>query len=245
MKINKFKKVGSNKYKVIFDNTEITLYEDVILKYDLLIKNNVDVDLIDKIIEENTYYEAYHNALSYIEIKMRNRKEIFSYLQRKEYDNKVINFVIEKIDKLGLLDDKKYIVAYINDKTNLSNDGPYKIKKSLLDLDFDEKDINDYLYTIDEEIWKNKLIKIINKKKNLMKSKSYYMFITKMKNELYNLGYDKDMIEEELSHLKYESNALEKDFEKTSRKFKNDKIKITNSLLRKGYSYEEINSMFK
>ena len=31
MKINKFKKVGKSKYKIIFDNTDITLYEDVIL----------------------------------------------------------------------------------------------------------------------------------------------------------------------------------------------------------------------
>ena len=77
-----------------------------------------------------------------------------------------------------------------------------------------------------------------------MKSKSYYMFITKMKNDLYNLGYDKDMIDEELSKIEYESNALKKDFEKACRKFKNDKIKITNSLLRKGYNYEEINNMF-
>ena len=53
MKINKFKKVGKNKYKIIFDNTDLTLYEDVILKYDLLIKKEVDLDLIDKIIEEN------------------------------------------------------------------------------------------------------------------------------------------------------------------------------------------------
>ena len=41
MKINKFKKVGKNKYKIIFDNTDLTLYEDVILKYDLLIKKEV------------------------------------------------------------------------------------------------------------------------------------------------------------------------------------------------------------
>ena len=66
MKINKFKKVGKNKYKVIFDNTELTLYEDVILKYDLLIKNDVDIDLIDKIVEENRSYDVYETALNYI-----------------------------------------------------------------------------------------------------------------------------------------------------------------------------------
>ena len=75
MKINKFKKVGKSKYKIIFDNTDITLYEDVILKYDLLIKSEVDIDLIDKIIKENEHYDAFYSALNYIEIKMRNKKE--------------------------------------------------------------------------------------------------------------------------------------------------------------------------
>ena len=245
MKINKFKKVGKNKYKVFFDNTDITLHEDVILKYDLLIRNDIDTDLIDKILEENRYYDVYDSALSYIEIKMRNKKELIKYLTNKGYEETLINKVIFKIEELGLLDDKKYITAFVNDKVNLSNDGPYKIKKSLIDLDFNEKDIDNYLNTIDYDIWKEKLSKLINKKKNLMKSKSYYMFITKVKNDLYNLGYDKDMIEDELSKINYESNALEKDFEKCNKKFKGDKNKIINSLLRKGYNYEDINTQFE
>ena len=244
MKINKFKKVGKNKYKVIFDNTELTLYEDVILKYDLLIKNDVDIDLIDKIVEENRSYDVYETALNYIEIKMRNKKEIYKYLLNKGFDETLVNQTIEKLKNIGLLDSKSYITAFINDKINLSNDGPYKIKKSLLDLEFSESEIDDYLYKIDNNIWKEKLEKIINKKKSIMKSKSYFMFINKMKNDLYNLGYDKDMIDEELSKIEYESNAIEKDFDKAKKKYKEDKTKIINSLLRKGYSYEEINSMF-
>ena len=244
MKINKFKKVGKNKYKVFFENTDITLHEDVILKYDLLIRSDIDSYLIDKIIEENRYYDVYESALSYIEIKMRNKKELVKYLTNKGYDDKLINKVIEKLEELGLLNNKNYITAYINDKVNLSNDGPYKIKNSLLELDFDENEIDNYLNTIDYEVWKDKLAKLINKKKNLMKSKSYYMFITKMKNDLFNLGYDKDMIDEELSKINYESDSINKEFEKCFKKFKGDKYKITNSLLRKGFSYEEINSKF-
>ena len=41
MQINKFKKVGKSKYIIIFDNSEIILYEDIILKYDLLIKKSI------------------------------------------------------------------------------------------------------------------------------------------------------------------------------------------------------------
>lgn len=244
MKVRKFKKVGKNKYKVFFDNTELLLFEDIILKYELLTKD-VDTDELDKIIEENRWYEAYDMALSYIEVKMRNKNEIVKYLEKKMYDNNVINDVINKLESLGLLDSKKYISAYINDKVNLSSDGPYKIKSSLVDLGFKENEIEDYLYKIDNNIWSSKLDKLILKKKNIMKNKSYYMFINKMKNDLYNLGYDKDMIDEKLSKINYESDAINKDYEKCERKFKGDKNKIINSLLRKGYSYEEINYLIK
>ena len=245
MKINKFKKVGKSKYKIIFDNTDITLYEDVILKYDLLIKSEVDIDLIDKIIKENEHYDAFYSALNYIEIKMRNKKEIISYLKKKEFNDEIINETINKLEKLNLLNSKTYIQAFVNDKINLSSDGPYKIKKSLLEFDFNEEDIDNYLNTIDENIWLEKLKKIANKKKSIMKSKSYYMFVSKMKNDLYNLGYDKYMIENVLSNIEYDSNALSKDLEKANKKFKGDKTKIINSLLRKGYSYEEINTSLK
>lgn len=245
MKINKFKKVGKSKYKIIFDNTDITLYEDVILKYDLLIKSEVDIDLIDKIIKENEHYDAFYSALNYIEIKMRNKKEIISYLKKKEFNDEIINETINKLEKLNLLNSKSYIQAFVNDKINLSSDGPYKIKKSLLEFDFNEEDIDNYLNTIDENIWLEKLQKIANKKKSIMKSKSYYMFVSKMKNDLYNLGYDKYMIENVLSNIEYDSNALSKDLEKANKKFKGDKTKIINSLLRKGYSYEEINTSLK
>ena len=244
MKVNKFKKVGKNRYKVFFDNTDLILFEDIILKYELLTKD-VDTDELDKIIEENRWYEAYDLALSYIEIKMRNKKEIIKYLENKMYDRNVIDDVLNKLDKLGLLDDKKYISAYVNDKANLSNDGPFKIRQSLIDLGFNEEDINNYIFKVDREVWSNKLDKLINKKKNLMRTKSYFMFINKMKNDLYNLGYDKDMIEEKLSKIDYESDALERDFEKALKKYKDDKNKLISYLLRKGYSYEEINSYCK
>lgn len=244
MKINKFKKIGKSKYKLIFNNTDIIVHEDIILKYDLLIKNDIDSELLDKIIEENRFYDAYYSALNYIEIRMRNKKEINTYLTKKGYDKKYIEFAISKLEELNLLNNKSYIVAFINDKINLSNDGPYKIKKCLLDLEFDEADIDNYLNTINYNVWKEKVIKLINKKKALMKTKSYYMFISKIKNDLYNLGFDKEMIDDNLANIEYVSNALEKDFEKSFKKFKGDKNKILNSMIRKGYSYEEVSSLF-
>ena len=244
MQINRFKKVGKSKYKIIFDNTDITLYEDIILKYDLLLKKDIDVDLLEQIIEENKYYEAYHSSLNYIEIKMRNKKEIIKYLTNKGFSSNEIEYALEKLESLNLLNENSYIKAFINDKINLTNDGPFKIRNSLIELEFNEVDIDNYLNTFNESIWEGKLIKLIDKKKSLMKNKSYYMFINKLKNDLYNMGYSKELIEKHLLNIKYESNSIDKEFEKANKKFKSDKTKITNSLLRKGYSYEEIKSKF-
>ncbi len=243
MKIQKFKKVGRNKYKVLFDNEELILYEDIILKYDLLITKEISIDMLDDVIKDNNDYEAYNSALNYIETKMRNKKELYDYLYRKGYEEELINNTINKIDKLGLLDDKAYIKAYINDKVNLTLDGPYKIRKALLDLDFNESDINDFLNTFSYKVWRSKLEKLINKKKSLMKTKSYYMFMQKMKNDLYNMGYESDMIDDLLQKVDYESDALEKDYQKASKKYKDDNTKIINYLLRKGYNYEEIKTL--
>ncbi len=244
MQINKFKKVGKSKYKIFFDNTDITLYEDIILKYDLLLKKEIDVDLLDKLINENKYYDAYHTALSYIEVKMRNKKEIIKYLGGKSFSDDEIDYTINKLEELNLLNNTSYIKAFINDKINLSNDGPFKIRNSLIELGFDEVDVDNYLNSFSEDIWVSKIEKLINKKKSLMKTKSEYMFITKIKNDLYNMGYSKDMIDKYLSCINYESDAINKDFEKSFRKFKGDKNKIISSLLRKGYSYDDINSKF-
>ncbi len=244
MEIRKFKKVGKNKYKILFDTEELTLYEDIILKYELLIKKEISLDDLDKIIKDNNDYDAYNMALNYIEVKMRNRKELYLYLSKKGFEKSLINKTISKIEKLGLLNNKAYIKAYINDKVNLTLDGPYKIKKSLIDLDFNENDIDNYLNTFDDKIWKSKIEKLINKKKSIMKNKSYYMFIQKMKNDLYNMGYDSYMIDDKLKDIKYESNALENDYKKACKKY-DDETKIINYLLRKGYSYEEIKTLTK
>ena len=65
------------------------------------------------------------------------------------------------------------------------------------------------------------------------------MFINKLKNELYNKGYSKEMIEDKLANIKYESNAFEKDFEKAIKKY-DDKNKVISFLIRKGYDYNDI-----
>ena len=250
MKIVRYKKMSKGRYKLTLDNTELILYEDVILKNDLLRTSNINLELLEKVMNENVYYEIYNMALTYIEIKMRTSKEIKDYLNKKNFNTKLIDEVLDRLNKEGYLNEEKYIDAFVNDKVNLTNWGPYKIKKSLLDLELDETLINNKLNTINENIWNGKIEKIINKKLNSLKNKSNYMVKNKLKIDLYNLGYDNNLIEENLNNLNLNNNEnikkeYSKAYNKYSKKYMDQELyqKVKSYLYRKGYKIEEINYM--
>ncbi len=250
MKIVRYKKMSKGRYKLTLDNTELILYEDVILKNNLLRTSNINLELLEKVMNENIYYEIYNMALTYIEIKMRTSKEIKDYLNKKNFNTKLIDEVLDRLNKEGYLNEEKYIDAFVNDKVNLTNWGPYKIKKSLLDLELDETLINNKLNTINENIWNGKIEKIINKKLNSLKNKSNYMIKNKLKIDLYNLGYDNNSIEENLNNLNLNNNEnikkeYSKAYNKYSKKYMDQELyqKVKSYLYRKGYKIEEINYM--
>ena len=79
MKIIKYQKVNYNQYDLTLDNNEkIRLYEDVILKEDLLIKK--EIDDLEKLLEINQKQEIYEIALKYLNKKMVSVKGMKEYL---------------------------------------------------------------------------------------------------------------------------------------------------------------------
>ena len=105
-----------------------------------------------------------------------------------------------------------------------------KIKRNLLDLGFSEDEIDAYLDTISSEVWKSKLDKIISKKVSLMKNKSAYMIKNKLKVDLFNLGYDKNMIDSLLNSINLnDEDAIKKEmskaYDKYSKKYEGEQLK--------------------
>ncbi len=249
MKIIKFKKMSKSKYKVFFDNKELIIYEEVILKNNLLRKKDISIELLELIMEENKYYEIYDLSLSYLEIKMRTEKELYKYLSQKGFYELLINDVINRLKSENLINEEKYISAYINDKIVLSKDGPYKIKRNLLELELNEYLIDTYLEKIDDEIWLAKLDKIIKKRLNTMKTKSSNMIKNKLKEELFNLGYDKNQIDYSLDKINNNDfDSLKKEYDKAfnkySKKYKDSMLntQIKSYLFRKGFELDDINT---
>lgn len=249
MVIEKFKKMANNRYKIIFDNSELITYDEVIINNNLLYKKEIDNDLYEKILEENKYYDLYNKCIKLISNKMRSVEEIIKYLKKEDTSSKDIESIITKLTNIGLLNDSRYTKAYVSDKIKFTSAGPYKIEKELIDLGIDEDIIKKELTNISLEEIRNKISKYINMK--LRKNKySEYIFKQKVINELINLGYSRDIILEELESIHIESNITKdynKLYNKLSKKYDDKElyINIKNKLYQKGYTKEEIDQVKK
>lgn len=245
MKIIKYKKV-KNKYRVYLDNEEIDLYENIILKYNLLLKKEIDSNLLEIIKEDNKKEEAYESALNYINVKMRSKKEIEKYLKKREYDNNLIHDIISRLEELGLINDENYIKAYISDKINLTNDGPNKIKQNLINEKMNEDLVEKYINEIDKEELIIKLEKLIDKKIPTIKNCTGNVLKYKITNYFINLGYNKYMIEDILDKKNLTNNNGEKEYiklyNKYSKKYEGYELEsiIRQKLYQKGFDLNEI-----
>ena len=251
MKIEKYKKMSRGRYKITFDSGEFIIYEEVIINNNLLLLKEIDLKLLEKILMENNEYECYDLALSYIEIKLRTEKEIYDYLYKKGFSNELINSIIDKLKNNNLINENNYVESYVNDKINLSNWGPYKIKRSLMNLNIEEEIIDDYLNNIDSEIWKNKVKKFIDKRIKTLNNKSLYMIKNKLNMELYDLGYDKEIVNEYLAKVNVDdSETIKKEasrlYDKLSKKYTGNELKkqIKAHLYKKGFYNTDIDYDF-
>lgn len=218
MKIVKYIKISNNKYKIILENKEtITLYEDVILKYELLLKKEI-TDL-EEIFKYNQKYALYEKSLSYINKKIRSEQEIRTYLKKYTSNSHDIEDIILKLKENNFLNSSLYIKSYIHDKIYLSFDGPLKIKNDLLNLGFFEDDILLELEIFDDNLIKDRITKYINKQLKVNK-KSIYVFKNKMLLNLINLGYLREDIIKYLNNINFDDNDLkEKEYEKLKKKY--------------------------
>ena len=154
-KISKIKKIN-NKYTIILsDNSSLSFYSDTLIKYNLLKPREISDKELEEVINYNNYIEAYNKALTYISYKQRTKKEIKDKLCNYSID--VIDKVIKKLDELCLLDEKKYIEAFINDQINLCNKGPFYIKKELKKLNINIDYIDEILNNKNKFIWTTKV----------------------------------------------------------------------------------------
>lgn len=249
MKINSIKGNGTNKYTLIIDDNKYIIYDDIIIKYNLLKCKTITDKEFESIINDNINYDLYIRMIKYITFKMRSEKEVINKLYSLGASKENIYSIINRLKEEKYIDNSKYIDSYIKDQINLTLNGPNKIKNNLLKLGFKEESINDLLNNIDSSIWQDKVNKVINKKINTLK-RSKYTIINKLKVYLNNLGYDenhyKNLINKvDINDLSFLKKDYDKYYQKLSKKYEGYdlQLKLKQKLYSLGYKSSDINNL--
>lgn len=195
MKIEKYEKIGTLKYRLYLDNGEIIdTYDDVILENELLLKKELDAHLYNKILIDTNLQEYYNACVKYIQTRLRSTKEIDDYLKRKQVTEEDRIFIIEKLTKKGLLNDKYFTKCFINDKLKFTNMGEYRIINELKKLNISPTIIEENKYLFNEEIIQEKINKKIEKAIKSNHKLDNYKLRNKLYNSLLRDGYNPSQV---------------------------------------------------
>lgn len=241
MKIEKFKKRPNGLYTIYLDNfNSYDFYEEIILKYELLITKTIEEDELNKIIEDNKNYESYYDALKTLKRTIKTKEEIRKKLTEKKYSKESIAFAITTLEKQGYINDKNYAKSYVHNSIITTNKGP---KKIALELDKKGVEPNDYNEALEEYtnfLEKEKIEKLISKKIKSNHNKSAKVLKQKLQVDLINNGFSKDIIKEVLNSTDIEENndiakkEYEKYYNKLSKKYSGKELEY--KLKQKMYS---------
>ncbi len=246
LKITKYKKSTNGKYKVYLeDGRELSLYEETILKFELLLKK--EVTDIPKINEYNLEWDVYYVALKSLKSRFKSVHDTRDFLIKKEYPIDLVDNAIEKLVKQGYLNDDSFTKGFINSQIITTSKGPYKIRGELQDKGISNKIIDDNIDVFTEELQLEKLNKLVSKLLKSNRTRGGSVLRKKITTDLVNLGYDSEIIYKVLTNYNFNDTSdiakkeYDKLYKKYSKKYEGEELnyKIKQSMYQKGLVYEE------
>ena len=248
LKILKYKKLSSGRYKLELEDAQaVELYEETILKFELLLKKKFDYSKMLEILDYDKKWEVYYVGLRALKSRFKSTKELRDYLTKKDYSYDFVDMAIEKLLKQGYLNDELFAKSYINNQIVTSSRGPMKIANDLFNKGISQIIVNKEIAVFTEDLQFEKINKIIRMSLKSNRTRGGIVLKNKIINDLIVSGYDLSIINKVISDYEFDSNEeiakkeYEKLYRKYSRKYSGRELeyKIKEKLYQKGLYYEE------
>jgi len=107
------------------------LATELVFKHHLEIGDEVGEKNLENLLFEDQGEKAYGKALFFLNFRPRSRKEVHDKLVEKEFDGKIIELVLARLEKNGFLNDLEFAKSWIRDKKQVSPQGKYRISREL------------------------------------------------------------------------------------------------------------------
>lgn len=136
---------------------------------------------------------AYDQAIGYLSLRKRSRREVEHYLTKKnEYDAKVIAAAIERLESVGLISDSDFASAWIADRKILKPRSRRVLAQELRQKGLTATEVEQALLNVSDEDEVNQIKAVIQKKA------TRYPDRQKLITYLGSLGYGYDLIKRAL-----------------------------------------------
>lgn len=150
--------------------------------------------------------KAYQDCLDamryYCNYQERCTSELIKKMQGFDLEQNEREEIISSLKEEGLVNEKRYLEAYIRGKFRLKKWGKNKIKIHLISKGFDQDSITEALSEwIDDEEYNDVIEQLFLRKWKLLKNKKDYATKQKVYRYLYNKGYESESITSCLSRF--------------------------------------------
>lgn len=152
---------------LVFDDGSVFgISEDVFISYRFAIGDEFDDKKFDKIFTDELRSKVYNSAVRLLGFRMRSINELRGRLKDKDYPVTLINDVIEKLIKMGYLNDEEFAIAFASDKVNSKKIGPIALRNEFIPHKLEPNIINKAIENVYKKYPINELIlKHLAKKK--------------------------------------------------------------------------------
>ncbi len=112
-------------------NFAFGIMKEIQYKYNLTEDMEVDEDYIKEVLIEEEQSKCNNFALRFLGYRQRSEKEVIERLQRKGFEQNIIENTLSYLKNYGLIDDLEFAKSFMRDKININKHGPEKIKYDL------------------------------------------------------------------------------------------------------------------
>jgi len=132
MQVLKVVKKGKSDVTIYFDNDSLLFIAvEVFLKSGLKKGDDISDDRFSFLIEQNKLFHTKQRAFRLLGRRQHSSSELRRKLWNKDYEQKLIDEVIEDLQKNGYLNDKEFIRAFVAEKSKTKNWSIKRIKGEL------------------------------------------------------------------------------------------------------------------
>lgn len=198
MKITKIEIQKRNKEKAniyVDDKYSFSLSLNGLIESKIKEGADIDEEIIERLKLQDAPRLASVCALNIISYSMKTEKELRRKLSEKKFDDKAIDYAINKMKSYGYLDDAHYVKTYIETRAVPQNWGEQKIIINLLQKGVDINLIKNVIEEVySDDMKKEAISEVVRKYSNKLNSGDRSKDKQKLYRYLASKGYSYDLI---------------------------------------------------